>query len=217
MTEAEWLACADAREMLEYLLAPERFQRTVAGKRKLRLFACACCRSILRAVTNPGCRQAVEVGERLAEGRASEQERDAAFRGARGPANGPADDACQYAAHRSAVKAARTASSAARAASIRFRHEQAHQSAMLRCVVGNPFRNSHCGITWKAFSVPSLAKGAYEDRALPSGHLDPARLAVLSDALEEAGCTAADLLGHLRSPGPHVRGCWALDLILGKQ
>ena len=62
----------------------------------------------------------------------------------------------------------------------------------------------------------SLAQAAYDQRILPIGHLDPARLAVLSDALEETGCTDAELLGHLREPGPHVRGCWALDLILAK-
>lgn len=49
-----------------------------------------------------------------------------------------------------------------------------------------------------------------------SGHLDPARLAVLADALEEAGCTGDGILSHLRSPGPHVRGCWVVDLILDK-
>ena len=65
-------------------------------------------------------------------------------------------------------------------------------------------------------TVVALANAAYDERELPSGHLDPARLAVLSDALEEAGCADADLLAHLRSPGPHVRGCWALDLVLGK-
>jgi hypothetical protein len=43
-----------------------------------------------------------------------------------------------------------------------------------------------------------------------------ARGALLADALEDAGCTDAELLGHLRSPGPHVRGCWAVDLVLGK-
>jgi hypothetical protein len=52
---------------------------------------------------------------------------------------------------------------------------------------------------------------------MPSGELDSHRLSVLADALEEAGCTDPDLLGHLHSPGPHVRGCWALDLILGKE
>jgi hypothetical protein len=52
---------------------------------------------------------------------------------------------------------------------------------------------------------------------MAEGTLDPARLTVLADALEDAGCTDADLLGHLRSPGPHVRGCWAVDLVLGKE
>jgi hypothetical protein len=59
-----------------------------------------------------------------------------------------------------------------------------------------------------------LARPVRNERELPSGHLDPARLAVLADMLEEAGCTDADLLGHLRGPGPHVRGCWPLDLLL---
>ena len=55
---------------------------------------------------------------------------------------------------------------------------------------------------------------AYDDRALPSGHLDPARLAVLADALED---TDEQILGHLRGPGPHVRGCAAVDAVLGKR
>jgi hypothetical protein len=61
----------------------------------------------------------------------------------------------------------------------------------------------------------SLAEAAYEHRELPSGHLELARLAVLSDALEEAGATG-EVLDHLRATGPHVRGCWALDLVLGR-
>ena len=64
--------------------------------------------------------------------------------------------------------------------------------------------------------VVSLAEAAYDQRHLPSGHLDPQRLAVLADALEDAGCDNVDTLDHLRGPGPHVRGCWALDLALGK-
>jgi hypothetical protein len=43
------------------------------------------------------------------------------------------------------------------------------------------------------------------------------RLPVLADALEEAGCTISDILDHCRGPGPHVRGCWVVDLLLGKE
>jgi hypothetical protein len=62
-----------------------------------------------------------------------------------------------------------------------------------------------------------LAQQIYEGRSQPSGNLDLARLAVLADALEEAGCQDAAVVDHLRSFGSHVRGCWAVDLILGKE
>jgi hypothetical protein len=65
--------------------------------------------------------------------------------------------------------------------------------------------------------VLKLAQAAYDNRLLPSGLLDNGCLAILADALEEAGCTDADILSHLRGPGPHARGCWALDLVLGKE
>jgi len=66
-------------------------------------------------------------------------------------------------------------------------------------------------------AVPQLARAAYEERQLPSGHLDAGCLAVLADALEEAGCREAELLAHLRGPGPHVRGCWAVDWVLARE
>jgi hypothetical protein len=72
-------------------------------------------------------------------------------------------------------------------------------------------------LAWQAGTVARLARAAYDERHLPEGTLDPVRLAVLADALEEAGCTNPELLGHLRGPGPHVRGCWALDLVLAKE
>jgi hypothetical protein len=71
---------------------------------------------------------------------------------------------------------------------------------------------------WNDGLIVRMAEAIYEEeRALPAGHLDRARLAVLADALTDAGCTDIDLLDHLRSPGPHVRGCWAVDLLLGKE
>jgi hypothetical protein len=61
--------------------------------------------------------------------------------------------------------------------------------------------------------MTALARAAYEER-LPEGALDPARLHVLADAVEEAGCAEGDILTHLRGPGPHARGCWAVDALL---
>jgi hypothetical protein len=98
--------------------------------------------------------------------------------------------------------------------------ERAVMAATLRDIVGNPFRTSPsltaAWLTWQGGAVRELARDAYEYRLLPGGTLDPARLAVLADALEDAGCHDTELLGHLRGPGVHVRGCWALDLILVK-
>lgn len=98
--------------------------------------------------------------------------------------------------------------------------EQQRQANLLRCIFGNPMHTIKVDlayISWNGGAIPSLARVVYEERDLPSGHFDPERLAVLSDAVEEAGCTSSALLGHLRESGPHVRGCWAVDAILGKQ
>ena len=63
-----------------------------------------------------------------------------------------------------------------------------------------------------------LATAIYEDRLLPEGTLDCVRMGVLGDMLEEAGVTDQDILGHCRQPGlVHVRGCWCVDLLLGKE
>jgi hypothetical protein len=102
-----------------------------------------------------------------------------------------------------------------------IRAEVREQAALLRCIIGNPFRSPPpLDPAWLASgggTVKRLAEAAYQDRELPSGRLDPVRLAVQGDALEEAGCTEADLLDHLRGPGFHVRGCHVLDLLLGRE
>jgi hypothetical protein len=69
--------------------------------------------------------------------------------------------------------------------------------------------------SWGGGTVLALAKVAYEDIE-ETGRLENARLLVLSDALEGAGVPDAGLLRHLRSPGPHFRGCWGLDVALDK-
>jgi hypothetical protein len=100
------------------------------------------------------------------------------------------------------------------------RAEHANQADLLRDIVGNPFGPAspiaEGVLGWSDGLVVKLAEAAYQHRSLPSGHLDPDRLAVLADALTDAGCNDDRLLGHLRSEGPHVRGCVGLDAVLGR-
>jgi hypothetical protein len=76
-------------------------------------------------------------------------------------------------------------------------------------VAGNPFRPPAFDPGWRTAAVVAIAEGVYEERAFD-------RLPILADALQDAGCDSDDILDHCRGPGPHVRGCWAVDLVLGK-
>lgn len=94
------------------------------------------------------------------------------------------------------------------------------ETDLLRDVLGNPFRPGRIDsglLAWRDATIPKLAQAAYDERELPAGCLQVDRLRVLADALEEAGCTSEVILSHLRGPGPHVRACWVLDLLLGKE
>jgi hypothetical protein len=79
----------------------------------------------------------------------------------------------------------------------------------LRDIVGNPFRPVAFAPAWRTEAVVALARGMYEGR-------DFAPMPVLADALDDAGCDHPDILAHCRTPGLHVRGCWVVDLVLGK-
>jgi hypothetical protein len=91
---------------------------------------------------------------------------------------------------------------------------------LVREVIGNPFRPppgvAPGLLAWRDGLVVKLAQAAYDERSLPDGLLDNSRLAVLADALEEAGCQNEEILRHLREQNGHWRGCWALDILLGK-
>jgi len=84
----------------------------------------------------------------------------------------------------------------------------------LRDIFGNPFRPVTVNPGWLAWNdgtVPRIAQAIYDERAFD-------RMTILADALEDAGCTDQDILGHCRSGGEHVRGgCWVVDLLLGKE
>src|SRR5262249_46548961 len=91
------------------------------------------------------------------------------------------------------------------------------QACLLRDVFGSWFYRGTFTAPSLSPLVKSLANAAYAERAFSSGELDTTRLAVLADALEDTGGIDSEILSHLRSPAPHVRGCWALDLVLGKE
>jgi hypothetical protein len=87
--------------------------------------------------------------------------------------------------------------------------ERVVQAGLVRCVFGNPFRPVAFDPAWRTEAAVSLVRGMDETR-------DFAAMPVLADALEDAGCADAELLAHCRGPGPHARGCHALDRVLGR-
>jgi hypothetical protein len=100
------------------------------------------------------------------------------------------------------------------------KRERAVQAALIREVTGTPSRQPRplpeVVLRWQDGVVVRLALAAYRKRRCPAGTLDPSLLGILADALLDAGCDDEELTQHLRSEGPHVRGCWAVDAILGK-
>ena len=132
--------------------------------------------------------------------------------------------AAAEAAARDAAHAAYTAAGGSRTAvgmHALYGREHAAQAGLLRDLIGPvPFRRvlvQSAWLTWHDGVVVKLAQAAYGERRFPSGELDPARLAVLADALEDAGCVTGEIHSHCREQGRlHVRGCWLVDLLLGR-
>jgi hypothetical protein len=221
MNEAEWRTCTDPDRMLRRL-------RGRASPRKLRLFAAACCRRAWHLLPYKRSRKAVETIERYADGAAEAKElvcaREAAGAAARRysayshPAVGLAAEAVAQAAtphSRDALTCARSAALAlAVDDSAAWAAERAAQAMLLRDLFGappfGPVDIPPAWVRWNGGTVRRLAQGIYRDHRFED-------LPVLADALEEAGCSDADLLAHCRGQGPHVLGCWALDLLLAKK
>jgi hypothetical protein len=230
MTEAEWAESCDLHKMLLFLRDSGR-----ASERKLRLFACACLRGVWGLLTEERSRRGLEVSERYADGLADGEElwqaaiharkvddaaakavwlaqglEDSLWRADRAAAT--AADAAGWAAAKAAPRGQDRVVPAMQAAEA---ERQASHCRLLRCVFGDPFRPPTLDLTCRTPQVLRLAEAAYRERTLPGGELDPQRLAVLADALEEAGADGA-ILDHLRGPGPHVRGCHVVDLLLNR-
>jgi hypothetical protein len=212
MTEAEWLECKDPRPMLKLL-------RGKASDRKLRLFAVAVLKD--RIDTDREVLARHEVAERFAEGQASVQELRRVWMVKALPK--PLISVIFQSFRRLwqsllgdtmvswPEKAYHWAAAVARGDREGYPPYIPAVKAvgLLRDIFGNPFRPVALDPSWRTQAVVLMAMGIYDDRRFDD-------LPILADALEEAGCTSREVLEHCRSPGPHVRGCWPLDLILGR-
>lgn len=231
MTEAEWLNETGCSQWMMDTLQERKLPRTKAGRRKLRLFACGCCRTAWNLLPDARLRDTVETAERFADGLASKGELDTARAAVAWMREDSATPARTPLHARVAIDMA-VATTEPQAYSAAFymtatslplagcRGEEAALCHLIRCVFGNPFRPppslTPSLLTWNDGMVRKMAQAIYDERILPERLLDPSRLAILADALEEAGCREEGVLSHLRSDGPHVRDCWVVDLVLGK-
>jgi hypothetical protein len=214
MTEAEWMECDHPPAMLGWLA-----KQVVARKgrragpqrdRRFRLFACACLRRAWERLP-PTCRRAVEYMERYADGgNARTWYRESGkVRGRNSPGSEVKNLFWEGFNLPASVISISTATEGHGA-------DAPAQLALVRCLFGNPFRPLTPDPAWLKPAVVGLAQAAYGGRILPSGELDPLHLVALADALEDAGCDDADVLAHLRGPGPHARGCHVVDAVLGR-
>jgi hypothetical protein len=200
MTQERWLRSRRPADLLDFLLDRD------PSARKLRLYGVACARRVVRKPDEMDEASAVIAAvERYADGAATEEELEAAR------------PCPRY--HTTWVIADVEASDVAWGFTEAARNEarQPIKAGLLRDLFGDPFHEPAFDARWRTPTVASLALAAYEERLPHPCDLDPVRLGILADALEDAGCTDERMLSHLRSAGPHVRGCWALDLILGKE
>ncbi len=230
MNESEWIECVDPKPMLEFL-------RGKTSERKLRLFAVGCCHKYRQLLVPEAC-EALDVAEKVAEGRASAEERrrvrEVAFHvgwvsdpstvSRRGPAKAAVCDALARSAWDAAIHASwRTSHIGTMQAygslethrsfhedwSAAKKRQDAALAQSLRCVFGNPFRPVAFASSCLTPTVVAMAQFIYDDRSFD-------QMATFADELVKSGCADPEILNHCRGPGPHVRGCWALDLVLGR-
>jgi hypothetical protein len=228
MNETEWLNASDPEAMLAFLGGD-------VSQRKLRLFACACCRRIWDLLADERSRNAVDVAQRFADGQLSGRQLRAGERAALSASKKAADaywDSStdrgwqQWTAAAAAAWVAaadpegplETAEAAADARAGQWRPagikaaEKKAQCAMLRDLVGNPFRPVVIEPSWliqAGGTMTKIARTIYDQGRFQD-------LPMLAEALGDVRCTSPEILSHCGSQAGHVRGCWLVDAILGK-
>jgi hypothetical protein len=220
MTESEWLACRNPDDL--YF---DRFYSNPKPMRKLRLFACGCCRLIWEHIRDPRSRAAVEAAELYADELITDEALNNPFDAAEEASDEiearipkPIDQGASMAA-KLTIQAP---SDVAHPVAWVLAHAQAEEvfteslkrnlatlADVFRDVFGNPFRMPHFNNSWLAPEVQALARLIYDTK-------DFTRMPELARVLEAAGCGDQEFLNHCASQHVHVKGCWVLDQLLGK-
>jgi hypothetical protein len=223
MTEAEWFAGTDAYKLSRHV--------SKGSPRKLRLFAVACARHVPAELIDDDCRKLLDASEASAEDLITPQERRKVEQAVIKLAQRH-EDAWRKALHShrwtsvayrryKAISACGMTSQANRDM-IRYAAQEAadavldpqaeklYQSKVLRCIYGNPFQPVTFDPQWRTAEVVELANAIFAS-------WDVKNFRALEKALRQSGCDQAEILKHCRSKGPHVHGCWVIDLILGKK
>ena len=188
-----------------------RYARSKATMRRRRLLACGFCRIKWSQLPDDRLKQLIELIERYADGKSGGRTLVQAYElfgvvKERAVANALDPDMLK------ALRAAQASNEDPPGIAFPQWQDSNLQVALLRDIFGNPFRPvalDPAWLSWHDGLLVSMAKRMYDSR-------DFADQPVLADALEEAGCQDQDILGHCRSGGEHVRGCWVLDRLLGK-
>jgi hypothetical protein len=218
MTEAEWMTSSDARAMDEYLYrlqsgrvgglfgAMREQQWRMVPTRKWVLLSCAFCRQFREQTKWQGLQPLIELGEGSSDQLASAGQFAEAVIQVSNAA---------YGLFASLEEMFPFAGTWGEKQVEKMEHDywllREAWCNLLRDIFGNPFRPVTFDPEWRTTTALALAQGIYEERAFD-------RLPILADALQDAGCDNDDILNHLRdTTTPHVRGCWALDLVLGKE
>lgn len=202
MTKEEWLTSRDPKQLARFL------RKMGPSDRQSHLTLAICLRFLRSHFPEAEAVRAAELWERYLDGLATEAEVKSFYRAGMLPANMDVPLPSSWGAAQSAIYEC----------VFWWTGERGFDPicAVLRDIF-NPFHKAAPQPPWLTDSVVALAKAAYDDRKLPEGTLDRGRLAVLADLLEENGCNAPEVLGHLRDKDAvHVRGCWVVDLLLRK-
>jgi len=224
MTEEEWLTH-------EHIFSEWHFLKDEKYRRRWDLFAIACLRRFVPRITEESLSEYFDLYERAVDGLATHADVEAVWHRCLSalqdldpqppfvafvpaisgdPVDMDLEELTYACASLAEAEAAMSPESTAMQTAMALDNEHRRWTSIRLDIFGNPFRPVAFDPSWRTSTAVAIARGMYDSR-------DFSAMPILADALQDAGCEHADILDHCRSPGPHVKGCWVVDLVLGKE